>query len=61
MGGRKRGRVFGVGSEAHHTIAGPSQPSSSTAPTPSPPQPQSDNLRDRVQMIEHYIRSRDSD
>ncbi|KAL0346362.1 UNVERIFIED_CONTAM: hypothetical protein Scaly_1652200 [Sesamum calycinum] len=60
-GRRKRSRVFGLGSKAHHTIAGPSQPSSSTAPTPSPPQPQSDDLRDRVQMIERYIRSRDPD
>ncbi|KAL0368390.1 UNVERIFIED_CONTAM: hypothetical protein Scaly_1057900 [Sesamum calycinum] len=58
-GGRKRGRVFDLDSEAHHTIAGPSQSSSSTAPMPSPPQLQSDDLRDRVQIIERYIRSHD--
>ncbi|KAL0405919.1 UNVERIFIED_CONTAM: hypothetical protein Slati_3905800 [Sesamum latifolium] len=34
----EEGRVFGLGFEAHNTIAGPSQPNSSTAPTPSPPQ-----------------------
>ncbi|KAL0292593.1 UNVERIFIED_CONTAM: hypothetical protein Scaly_2582400 [Sesamum calycinum] len=33
-GGLKRGRVFGLGSKAHHTIVGPSQPNSSTTPTP---------------------------
>ncbi|KAL0287906.1 UNVERIFIED_CONTAM: hypothetical protein Scaly_2548800 [Sesamum calycinum] len=60
-GGRIKGQVFGLGSEARHTIAGPSQPSSSNSPTPSPPQPESGDLRDRVQMIEHYIRSRDPD
>ncbi|KAL0349847.1 UNVERIFIED_CONTAM: hypothetical protein Sradi_4133900 [Sesamum radiatum] len=38
-GGRKRGRVLGLGSEAHHTIAEPLQRSSPTAPTLSPPQP----------------------
>ncbi|KAL0284302.1 UNVERIFIED_CONTAM: hypothetical protein Sangu_2835000 [Sesamum angustifolium] len=47
--------------EAHHTIAGPSQPSSSIAPTSSPPQPKSDNLHDQVQMIERYIKSCDPD
>ncbi|KAL0433280.1 UNVERIFIED_CONTAM: hypothetical protein Slati_2662300 [Sesamum latifolium] len=61
VGGRKRGRVFGLGSEAHNTIVGPSQPSSSTAPTPSPPQQKSPDLRDRVQMIDQYIKSRNPD
>ncbi|KAL0311350.1 UNVERIFIED_CONTAM: hypothetical protein Sangu_2429700 [Sesamum angustifolium] len=60
-GSRKRRRVFSLDSEAHLTIAGPSQPSNSTAPTLSPPHPESDDLRDRVQMIERYIRSRDPD
>ncbi|KAL2251573.1 UNVERIFIED_CONTAM: hypothetical protein Sindi_2279600 [Sesamum indicum] len=56
-GGRKRGRVYDFNSEAHHTVAGPSQPSRSTAPLPSPPQPQCSNLDDRVLIIEQYIRS----
>ncbi|KAL0284649.1 UNVERIFIED_CONTAM: hypothetical protein Sangu_2816500 [Sesamum angustifolium] len=47
VGGRKRGRVFGLSSKAHDTIAGPSQLSSSAAPTPSPPQLH-DDLHDRV-------------
>ncbi|KAL0342887.1 UNVERIFIED_CONTAM: hypothetical protein Sangu_1176100 [Sesamum angustifolium] len=60
-GGRESNRVFSLGFEAHHTIARLSQPSSSTAPTPSPPQQQSDDLRNRVQIIERYIRSHDPD
>ncbi|KAL0458549.1 UNVERIFIED_CONTAM: hypothetical protein Slati_0482100 [Sesamum latifolium] len=61
VGDRKKGRVFGLSSEAHNTIAGPSQPSGSTAPTPSPPQQESPDLTDRMQMIEQYIRSVDPD
>ncbi|KAL0322217.1 UNVERIFIED_CONTAM: hypothetical protein Scaly_2518100 [Sesamum calycinum] len=56
-GGQKRGRVFGLGSKAHHTLARPSHPDSSTAPTPLPPQPHRPDLDHRVQMIERYIRS----
>ncbi|KAL0314883.1 UNVERIFIED_CONTAM: hypothetical protein Sangu_2332700 [Sesamum angustifolium] len=48
VGGQKRGRVFSPSSEAHHMIAGPSHPNSSTAPMPSPPQPERDDLCDLV-------------
>ncbi|KAL0377073.1 UNVERIFIED_CONTAM: Polyprotein P3 [Sesamum calycinum] len=58
--GQKRGRVFSLDFKANNMIAGPSQPSSSTAPTPSPPQLESPDLGDQVHMIEQYIRSRDS-
>ncbi|KAL0329242.1 UNVERIFIED_CONTAM: hypothetical protein Sradi_4910900 [Sesamum radiatum] len=59
--GQKRDRVLDLDYEAHYMIAGPSQPSSSTAPTPLPPQLESNGLRDRVQMIQRYIISCDPD
>ncbi|KAL0409753.1 UNVERIFIED_CONTAM: hypothetical protein Sradi_1909700 [Sesamum radiatum] len=46
--GRKRGRVFGLDSKAHHMNVGPSQPNRPTAPTPSPPQPQRPGLDDQL-------------
>ncbi|KAL0306968.1 UNVERIFIED_CONTAM: hypothetical protein Sradi_6114100 [Sesamum radiatum] len=41
-----------VGKEAEYSVS---------AQRPSPPQSESDDLRDRVQMIERYIRSHDPD
>ncbi|KAL2231336.1 UNVERIFIED_CONTAM: hypothetical protein Sindi_1728000 [Sesamum indicum] len=49
--GRKRGRVFGLGSEAHHTIVGPSHTSSSTNPLLSQPQSSCPDLDDQYRGL----------
>ncbi|XP_011085391.1 uncharacterized protein LOC105167394 [Sesamum indicum] len=58
-GGWKRGRVFGLGIEAHHSIIGPSQVTQLIAPSCSPPQPQHPDIDERVLALEHYIESID--
>ncbi|XP_011100980.1 uncharacterized protein LOC105179083 [Sesamum indicum] len=54
-GDRKRVRVFGLGSKAHHMIVGPSQPSMSTAPSCSPPQPSRPNRNDLIARLEEWM------
>ncbi|KAL2246097.1 UNVERIFIED_CONTAM: hypothetical protein Sindi_2877900 [Sesamum indicum] len=54
---RKRGRVFNLDSETHHSIARSSQASRSTVVSLSPPQPQCPDIDGWVLVLERYIRS----